>query len=297
MGREELERAADNWRRTLSRGGPDTRRELVWRAFRGLLGTDFYDGRWSRLYGHLDEASRVVTPFLILAMISALVLPSPPGGPPARVVGILLLVSIVGHNLVLGSSPRYLLAVLPFLLLLPTACLAAPGVSGARLALFGLALAALVAVTFLHREVLDWEWGRIESAGVLLRQPIARGSLPSPPSTLHLRIAPPLLPTGAHLLIRGPGGQVLYSSLNGSRRNRRVISIAIPDWLAASNSKETSLLEISSFGSYDQYHYFLFPVIPPPWGAPARRANSLDLSPSTGVRAGSLDWWAHPGKD
>jgi len=28
---------------------------------------------------------------------------------------------------------------------------------------------------------------------------------------------------------------------------------------------------------------------------PARRANSLDLS--TGVRAGSLDWWAQPGAD
>ncbi len=298
MGREELERAAGNWKRTLSRGGLDARRELIWRAFHGLLGTEFYDGRWSRLYGRVDEAARLLTPLFILAMIAALALPSPPGQPQSRVVGSLLLLSIVGHNLVFGSNPRYLIPVLPFLLLLLVVRLVAPGVfSVARLAVFGLVLAALVAVTFLNGEVLDWQWGRIESAGVILRQPIARGCLPAPPSTLHVRIAPNLLPTAAQLLVRGPGSQVLYSSLEDSRRNRPQITIPIPDWLAASNSKEASIIEISSFGSYDPHHFLLFPVIPPPWAAPARRADSSDLSPSTGVRAGSLDWWAHPGAD
>ncbi len=298
MGRKEIQRAAENWKRTLSRGGPDTRRELVWRAFHGLLGTDFYDGRWSRCYSRVDEVSRLLTPIFILAMIAALVFPSAPEQSAARVVGILLLLSIVGHNLVFGSNPRYLVPVLPFLLLLPITRLVAPGVfSAPRLAVFGLALAALAAMTFLHREVLDWQWGKIESAGVILRQPLARGSLPPPPSTLHLRIAPPLVPTGAGILVRGPGGQVLYSSLGDSHRSRPAISIPIPDWLAAANAKETSILEISSTGSYDRYNYLLFPVIPPYWAPAARRAGSPDLSPSTGVRAGSLDWWAHPGTD
>jgi len=298
MGRVELERAAENWKRTLSRGGPDARRELAWRAFHGLLGTEFYDGRWSRLYGLMDEVSRLLTPFFILAMIAALVLPSPPGQPQSRIVASLLLLCVVGHNLVFGSNPRYLIPVLPFLLLFPITRLVAPGIfSVARLALFGFVLAALVAATFFHREVLDWQWGKIESAGVTLRQPIARGSLPAPPSTLHLRIAPPLLPTGAQLLVRGPGGGVLYSSLEDPHRNRPQISIAIPDWLAASNSKEASTIEVSSLGSYDRYHSLLFPVIPPPWAALARRVDSPDLSPSTGVRAGALDWWAHPGAD
>jgi hypothetical protein len=297
MGKAELERAAGNWKRTLSRGGPDTRRELLWRAFHGLLGTEFYDGRWSRLYGLLDEASRLLTPFFILAMIASLALPSPPGQPPSGIVASLLVLSIVGHDLVFGSNPRYLIPVLPFLLLLPITRLAAAGVGRARIAAFGLLFAALVAATFLHREVLDWQWGKIESAGVTLRQPIARGSLPPPPSTLHLRIAPTVLPTGADLLVRGPRGQVLYSSLEDADRGRPEITIPIPDWLAASNSKEASIIEIASFGSYDRYHFLLFPVIPPPWAAPARRADSPDLSPSTGLRAGSLDWWAHSGAD
>lgn len=298
MGRMELERAAGNWKRTLSHPGPDTRRELIWRAFHGLLGTEFYDARWSRLYGRLDEASRLLTPLLILAAVVGLSLPARGMEPGARLSGGLLLTSIVGHNLVFGSNPRYLLPLLPFLLLFAIGAIAAlRGLSVLGRAARGVVLAALIVLTCLHREVLDWQWGMIESAGITLRQPIARRGLPPPPATLHFRIAAPILPTNAQMLIRGPGGRVLYESSMDPRRDQPDIAIPIPAWLAAANSNESTEIEITSFGSYDREHFLLFPVIPPPWAAPARRANSSDLSPSTGARAGSLDWWAHPGAD
>jgi hypothetical protein len=50
-----------------------------------------------------------------------------------------------------------------------------------------------------------------------------------------------------------------------------------------------------TFGSYGEFQYLLFPVIPPPWRARAVREGSDALSSSTGIRSGSLDWWAHPG--
>jgi hypothetical protein len=61
------------------------------------------------------------------------------------------------------------------------------------------------------------------------------------------------------------------------------------------NSREPIELELTSFGSYGETQYLLFPVIPPPWRRIAVREGSPDLSPSTGIRRGSLDWWAHPG--
>lgn len=298
MGRKELDRAAGNWKRTLARLGPDTRRELVWRAFHGLLGTEFYDARWSRLYGRLDEASRLLTPFLILAAVAALALPARGMEPGARLPGGLLLASIVGHNLVFGSNPRYLLPLLPFLLLFPIGAIAAlRGLSVLGRAAWGVVLAALIVLTCLHREVLDWQWGMVESAGITLRQPIARRGLPPPPATLHFRIAAPFMPTNAQMLVRGPGGRVLYESSADPRRNQPDIAIPIPAWLAAANSNEPTVIEITSFGSYDREHFLLFPVVPPPWAKTARRAGSPDLSPATGVRAGSLDWWAHADTD
>lgn len=298
MGRKELDRAAENWKRTLSHLGPDARRELVWRAFHGLLGTEFYDARWSRLYGCLDEASRLLTPFLILATLAGLALPARGMEPGARLPGGLLLASIVGHNLVFGSNPRYLLPFLPFLLLFPIGAIAAlRGLSVLGRAAWGVGLAALIVLTCLHREVLDWQWGMVESAGITLRQPIARRGLPPPPSTLHFRIAPPFMPTNAQMLVRGPGGRVLYESSADPRRDQPDIAIPIPAWLAAANSNDPTEIEITSFGSYDREHFLLFPVIPPPWDRAAQRVGSPILSPATGIRSGSLDWWAHPGGD
>jgi hypothetical protein len=63
---EELRVARENWKKTLSRGGSDTRREIAWRAFHGLMGIEFYDSRWSAEYETADIASRLASPFLIL---------------------------------------------------------------------------------------------------------------------------------------------------------------------------------------------------------------------------------------
>jgi hypothetical protein len=297
MGRKELDRAAGNWKRTLSHLGPDTRRELVWRAFHGLLGTEFYDARWSRLYGCLDEASRLLTSFLILAAVAGLALPARGMEPGARLPGGLLLASIVGHNLVFGSNPRYLLPLLPFLLLLPIEAIAAlRGLSVPRRAAWGVVLAALIVLTYLHREVLDWQWGMIETSGVRVVQPIPKGALPRRgPATLHVRIASPLMPPSAQLEIFGPGSRRLYSSLEDPARQRPYVTIPLPDWLLEVNRAAPVELSFVSQGGYGPHSYLLFPVIPPPWSTPARRDGSRELSPASGVSAGSLDWWAHEG--
>jgi hypothetical protein len=295
ISRELATEAGAHWRRTLAGSGPDLRRQLFWRALHGLLGAEFYDARWSSRYALATSLARALSPFEMLAVIGSIVVL--PWTSPNRTLiagGLLLVLILIAQNVVLGSNPRYVLPFLPALLLLAV-CAAARASPGRRLAGL-LVIAAMVAVVARQRSVLGQEWGMVERAGVVLGQPIARGALPSrAPATLHIRIATPLLPTHANLEVRDSAGRLLYASDADAARQRPEVTIALPQELLDENQRGGTALRLTSNGRYDSLHYLLFPVIPPPWGRPASREGSRELSPATGMRAGSLDWWAHPG--
>ncbi len=293
----EIHSASENWTRTLAGPGADVRRELLWRGLHGLFGTEFYDARWSEPYRWLWTASRLVSPFLILAAASLLLAPWRRDEGPARAMGWLLLALIVGQSLWLGSNPRYVLPFLPVLFLLAIAAaspslLAGAGRKLAAAAVFAVGIALLAGA----RQVLNWEWGQVGSTGVRLIQPIPKRTLPSRgPATLHVRIASPLMPPAAQFEILGPGSRRLYSSLEDPAMARPYVTIALPDWLLEANRAGPTELTIITLGGYGPHSYLLFPVIPPPWSTPARRDGSPALSPTTGISVGSLDWWAHSG--
>jgi hypothetical protein len=283
LERRELAEAKANWMDFLRGRGPDVRRQLVWRALHGLLGTE---------YSSAPFGSRVAAPFVILAAI-ALVFAAlfRKAERPAALLGMLLLLMLVAQNFVLGSNPRFALPFLPALFLLGV--IASTSASFAVAGGVFLASAALLAT---GPYPLDWEWGRIERAGVRIRQHVPRGALPDrAPATLHVRIAPPLLPSAAHFELRGPAGRLLYSSAGDRRRERPAVSISLPQDLLDVNAREPIELELTSIGSFGETQYLLFPVIPTPWRRSAVREEGAGFSPSTGIRRGCLDWWAHPG--
>jgi hypothetical protein len=294
----ELRRARENWSRTLAAPGADMRRELLWRGLHGLFGTEFYDARWSEPYRCLSTASRLASPFLLLAAATALLLaPWRREERPARAMGWLLLALVVGQSLLLGSNPRFVLPFLPVLFLLAIAVAGGTLLAGAprRLAVLAVFFLSLLLLAR-ERHVLDWQWGQIESAGVKLDQRISRGSLPATgPATLHLRIAAPLQASSAGLEIFGPGARLLYTSREDLARQRPFVTVPLPDWLLEANRRGPVELALVSTGDYGRNDYLLFPVIPPPWGMGARREGSAALSPATGIFAGTLDWWAHAG--
>jgi len=299
-GFEEMRRAVTNWRRTLAARGPDARRQLSWRAFHGLLGTEFYDSRWSRIYQRLHSHATILSPFLILASVSLLLI-LPFGGKERsfNLAPAVLLLILVLQNLVLGSNPRYVSPFLPLLFLLAAAALQSVVTRRPRrLWLAPAVFALLVLLVSRQPGIADVQWGQVEAAGVRLRQTIPKGALPrTGPATLHLRIAPAALPSGAHLEVIAPGGQRLYDSQKDSLRHRPAITMGLPDWLLESNSSTAVTLELVSSGQYGQFDSLLFPIVPPPWSAPAVRSGSTDLSPATGIPRGSLDWWTHSGLD
>jgi hypothetical protein len=293
----QLRLAATHWREAFA--GGSWHRDLVWRAFHGLLGTEFYDARWSPAYRAATTASRILSPFAI-CFVAALILAAPLRGDPRipKALGVGLLCLLLPQNLLLGSRPRMGLPFLPGLLALGVAC--APAVlSGSRRRLAGafMIFGALVGATAWQREVLDWEWGVIESTDVRITQTIPPRALPvRPPATLHIRIAAPLLPTDAGLEVLGPGGERLYASQEqGRRATAPFVTFSLPASVLDANRRGAVALTLVATGRYDAFHYLLFPVIPPPWGASAHRFGNDELSPHSGVARGSLDWWARAG--
>jgi len=298
--RLELAQARTNWKTLLRGSGPDVRRQLVWRGFHGLFGTEFYDPRWSRAYAGAMNSSRVLTPFLTLLAIS-LFLAIQFGGTnrvPSS-LGLLLVLLLVLQNVFLLSNPRFVLPFLPTLYFLAVMSAAPLRLGNSRTWLVaGTSFVLFVGLVATHRFVLDWEWGRIERAGVTIRQRIPVHSLPrKEPATLHVRIAAPLVPSAAHFEIRGPDREVLYSSNQDHSGQKPAIAVPLSVSVLEANARSDITLELSSLGSYGEFQYLMFPVIPPPWGAPAARDGSRELSPTTGIRSGSLDWWAHSGRD
>ena len=182
--RAELSRTVANWKTTLGQRGPEARRQLLWRALHGLLGTEFYDARWSPSYQRATTLSRISAPFLILAA-AALLLCVPFRGPEAgaRFAGPLLLLALLVQDLLLGPNPRYVLPALPALLFLGAAALAQwKDQSRARRLAAPLLFAASIVFLAIEPAALDWQWGQIESSGVRSssRSPRAR----SPPEGL-----------------------------------------------------------------------------------------------------------------
>ena len=293
----EIRLARENWSWTLAGHGADLRRELLWRSLHGLFGTEFYDARWSEPYLRLTTASRVISPFFILAAVGILLVPWRRNERSATAMGWFLLALILGQSLLLGSNPRYVLPFLPVLFLLAIAAAGPSLFTGAgrkltAIAIFGLGIALLAGA----RHVLNREWGQVESTGVRLVQRISRGSLPrTGPATLHLRIAPPLPAGSAGLEILGPGARVLYTSRDDRARRLPFVTVPLPDWLLEANRQAPIELTLVSTGGYGPTDYLLFPVIPPPWGKGARREGSAALSPATGIFTGALDWWSHQG--
>ena len=289
--------AIENWRATFAEERGDRGRQLTWRALHGLLGTDFYDARWSSWYARTTGLSRIVTPFLILVCL-ALLLAVPFRGKAriAKVLGLLLATALVAQSLVLGALPRLALPFLPAALLYGIAALPGLEGTGRRLAVTALFF-LLVGFVALQRQVLDWEWGMVESSGVRISQKIPRGALPEKaPATLHIRIAPLVVPTSAALEVLGSGGEKLLGGPGDVSGDRAFLTMPLPDSLLAANRRGPVSIQLVSHGHYDPAHFLVFPVIPPPWGPAARREESDELSPASGVPSGSLDWWAHPGE-
>jgi hypothetical protein len=283
---------------SIAESSSDLRRQLVWRAFHGVFGTEYYDARWSPRYQAASEASRLIVPWLVIAAIAVLAT-APRSAGRARRLGLSLCAALVVQSFVLGALPRFAMPMIPGLFLFAAASWPA-GYRDRRRAWIaaaaGVAIAALLAT---QPEIFDWEWGKVETAGIRIVERVPRGALPAHgPATLHVRIASPVLPTAAGLAIWDAEGHALFETGHAPADPARPdITVSLPDSILAANRRGPVVLTLESRGAYDPTHFLLFPVVPPPWEAPARREGSAELSPDSGVSRGGLDWWAHEGAD
>jgi hypothetical protein len=292
-----IARSVRNWKLTFGAPRPDKARDLRWRAFHGLFGLDYYDARWSEVYRHLERASRIWAPLLVVLVLAfgmAFVFAENSSDMAAGLCAWALATTLVLHDFLFSSSPRLVLPYLPFFLMLAPRALW----SGRKRTLMPAGALVLLGLWLLawHPEVASWDWGLLESSGVALEQRLPAGALPrTAPATLHVRVAP--LDVGATDLVLSLDGQVLFRGSAESTRERALLSIPLPSDILRENARASVLLRLRSEGRYDLRSYWIFPVVPPPWRDGARRVGDPALSPRTDVGSGSLDWWAHEGTD
>ena len=284
--RAELRLAAARWRSQWPPSTPEIRRQWLWRAFHALLGTDYYDATWSKAYRRIDEASKIARPFLVLLAVAWVA-----AGYRRRetrlfaLLGSVLVGMLVAQSLLVGSLPRYGLPFLAPLLLFAVLC-------ATRRFIAPLVGAALLAGAVSFRPgLLDREWGRIEKGGVVVWQEVPRNGFDRRRRELHVRIGSLTGPTTAELSIEDETGRRLFWSGENPHPEQPVVVVPLPADLLERNRRSPVELRFVSGAGFDVTNFYAFPVVPWPWGSPARREGSAELSPSTGVVAGSLDWW------
>ncbi len=287
-----LRLAVRNWLRTFGLPAADRDRELSWRALHGIFGLDYYDARWSSLYRALDKTERTAGLFLLVAAISFSV------GAARRdaviaVCAISLLLLLIGHNLLFASSPRLILPFLPAFLAMGAAAALRAGsrFQGGPLVLLGVVIIAFAVAP----QVTSWDWGLVESSGVILEQRIPARALPRvSPATLHVRIAPPPGSRSAHFVLT-VADRVLYRSTEDPDRTRPLITVPLPLEILRQNATAPIVLRLTAAGDYSPASYLLFAVVPPPWRTGAFRKDEKGLSPGSDIDSGALHWWAHAG--
>ena len=284
--KEELRLAAVRWSALWPPSTPEVRRQWLWRAFHALLGTDYYDASWSGAYWRIDEAAKVARPFVVLLCVAWILCAF--RRPETRAFGALgaaLLAMLVAQSLLVGSLPRYGLPFLAPLLLFAV-------LSGSRRFIAPLLTAAILAAAVsLRPGILDREWGKIEKGGVVVHQEIPRHGLDRRRRELHVRIGSLTGLTSAELSVEDETGRTLFSSRSNPHPERPDIVVALPADLLERNRRGPVDLRFVAGGGFDETNFYAFPVVPRPWGAPARREGSGVLSPTSGVVSGGLDWW------
>ena len=279
--------AASNWRPMLRLRDPDVRRQWAWRLFHGTMGGEYYDARWSRKYRWIDEISRNARPAVTVAAIALLL-----AGLMFRdsrgvaAAGMLLLLLLTAQNLAIGSLPRFGLPYLAPLWML--------GLAGVHRRSLAPAAGIFVLLAFLvagSPQILDREWGLIEKSGVVVHQTIPREGLEHSGGTVHLRVGSLTGRTSAEFSVIDDRGRTLFRSRDNPRPERPEIAVPIPPDLRVRNENEPIDLRVVAGAGFTPVDFYVFPVIPPPWSAPARREGGADLSPGTGISSGGLDWW------
>ncbi len=291
-----LSSAIENWADLFRRPTADLLRDLAWRMFHGFFGLDYYDASWSDWYRPLERLSRLYVPIIALLALAiglgaGLLRSSSRSLTGASAFTLVIL--LVLHNLLFSSSPRLLLPLIPLLLLLSIRAL---WISARRLLVpSGVVLMLGVVLLRIDPQVASWDWGVIESAGAVIEQEIAAGSLPRGiPATFHLRVLPQPAPAG---LVISLNGRSLWRSSGQAARPSCVVAADLPPSILEENAHGPITLRVASEGHYDPHSFFLFPVLPPLWRSGARRLDAAVLSPRSDIPSGSLDWWAHPGAD
>lgn len=297
--RLEARNARGIWGAKLRRWSGDDRRALAWKLGHAYLSCEQLPPRWQHsAYRRYDGLLRRWW-WLIALVCAALAAGVAVGGVgPWRFAPALLVAAIVAQGLFVGADPRFALPFMPGLLL--TLVLAIPSgrlsarCAGAQALVLVVGLGLIAAVP----DAANSDFGVVRESRTVS---LAVGPRPfrgtSSAVTLHVRILEPAQTFERGITITANGRTVARYDADPSRPEPPYLTAVVAGRLLTEARRSGLNVRIRPVdGPPERFLYF--PVVPPPWAAPAAIDGSRAFeSGYGGLTRGGIPFWIHSGVD
>jgi hypothetical protein len=298
-GRAERTAAARLWKARLHRWSRDDRRALLWKLGHAVLSSEQLPPRWkSPVYLVYDKALRRWWWLAALALLSASAAAAAGGRGPWRFAPALIATAIVGQGVLFGADPRFALPLVPawwvVLLLALSSCVWSPRPLAAGAA----ALVAFAGLLAAVPDVSTSDYAVVRGPAPLSFSIPARAfARTGDRATIHVRFLELSQKFDRGLAIEAGGREIARYERDPARPYPAFVSAVVEGDFLATARRAGLVLDLQPREAAD-WNFFYFPVISPPWAAPATIAGETAIeSGYGGTTRGGIPWWVHDGAD
>ena len=298
-GRAERAAAARLWKAKVHRRSRDDRRALLWKLGHAVLSSEQLPPRWRpAAYMAWDKAIRRWWWLAALALLSASAVAASGGRGPWRLAPALMAAAIVGQGVVFGADPRFALPLVPAWCVVLLLALPGSTLSPRTLAAGGVVLAAFVALLAAAPDASTSDYAVVRGPAPLsFPVPASAFARTGDRATIHVRFLELSQKFDRGLTIEIGGREIARYDPDPARPYPAYLSAVVDGELLETAQRAGLIVDIRPRGAAD-WNFFYFPVIPPPWAAPAAIVGERTIeSGYGGTTLGGIPWWVHAGAD
>jgi hypothetical protein len=298
-GRAERAAAARLWKGKFRRWSGDDRRAFLWKLGHAVLSSEQIPPRWlSPAYRAYDTAIRRWWWLAALALLTLSAAVAFGGRGPWRFCPALIAAALVAQGAVFGADPRFALPLLPAWCVVLLLALPGSVLSPRALVAGAVTLAAFVALLAAVPDASTSDYGVVRGPAPLsFRLPASAFTRTAGRATIHVRFLELSQKFDRGVTIETGGTPLQRYEPDPARPYPAFLSAVVGGELLETARRDGLVVDLRPGGAAD-WNFFYFPVIPPPWAAPAtiHREAAIE-SGYGGTTRGGIPWWVHDGAD
>jgi hypothetical protein len=298
-GREERSAAARLWKAKFQSRSRDDRRALLWKLGHAVLSSEQLPPRWRPpAYLAYDKAIRRWWWLAALGLLTASAAAAFGGRGPWRLAPVVIAAAIVAQGAVFGADPRFALPLVPAWCVVLLLALPGSVLSPRALAAGAATLAAFVALLTAAPDASTSDYAVVRGPAPLsFRIPASAFARTAGRATIHVRFLELSQKFDRGVTIEAGGRPLQRYEPDPARPYPAFLSAVVDGELLETARRAGLVVDLRPGGAAD-WNFFYFPVIPPPWAAPATiNADAAIESGYGGTTNGGIPWWIHDGAD